>query len=69
MVTSDSPITKWHMNKSDIMHFHHKGGKLRYLVIYPEDGRLEQHILSGNIDKGELFQLLVPGNTWKICFL
>jgi uncharacterized protein len=33
------------------------------------DGRMEENVLGQNIAKGEVLQLLVPGNTWKGCFL
>ena len=68
MLTSDSPVNHWHLNKSDIMHFHLQGASIKVFLIYP-DGRLEEHILGQNIAKGETLQVLVPGNTWKGCFL
>lgn len=68
MLTSDSPVNHWHLNKSDIMHFHLQGASIRVFLIYP-DGRLEEHILGQNIAKGEVLQVLVPGNTWKGCYL
>lgn len=68
MVTKDSPLTEWHMNKSDIVHFHHKGGKLRYFVLH-QDGKMDTFILSNNVKEGENLQMMVPGNTWKACIL
>jgi predicted cupin superfamily sugar epimerase len=69
LLSSESAIDHWHMNKSDIVHFHQQGGPIRYIVLYPHDGHLEQHTLGQNIAKGEVMQLAVPGNTWKACYL
>lgn len=69
MLCKDSSIDHWHTNKSDIMHFHLQGGPLRYLVLDPQDGKLHQYTLGQDISKGETMQLLVPGGTWKACYL
>lgn len=69
MLTNDSAVDTWHMNKSDIMHFHHQGGSIHYMFIDANDGHLEEYTLGKDIDKGEVMQLMVPGNTWKACFL
>lgn len=39
MLTSDSPVNHWHLNKSDIMHFHLQGASIKVFLICP-DGRL-----------------------------
>jgi uncharacterized protein len=69
MLCSDSPIDRWHTNKSDIVHFHHQGGSFRYFVLDPEDGSLKQYTLGQNIEKGDVLQLTVRGGTWKACYL
>lgn len=68
LLTHDSAINHWILNKSDIMHFHLQGGPIKYLLLYP-DGRLEEHTLGQDIARGEVMQLMVPAATWKACFL
>ena len=51
------------------MHFHHQGGSIRYMFIDAADGHLEEYTLGKDLDKGEVMQLMVRGNTWKACSL
>lgn len=69
MVTDDGPLSQWHSNKSDHVHFHHQGGRLKYLFIDQATGLLQESILSSNILEGEYSQVVVPGNSWKTCLL
>jgi len=64
MLTDDSPIGFLHKNKSDIIHYHHAGSALRYILLFP-DGRLEDKILGANLAEGHLLQLTVNGGCWK----
>jgi predicted cupin superfamily sugar epimerase len=64
MLTSQSPIGHFHLNKSDIVHYYHLGDPIRYTLIYP-DGKVEQVIMGGDVTNGELLQLTVKGDIWK----
>lgn len=64
MLTRQSPIGHFHLNKSDIVHYYHLGDPIRYTLIYP-DGKLEQVIMGSDVTKGELLQLTVKGGIWK----
>ena len=64
MLTSDSPIGYLHRNKSDIIHYHHLGAAIKYIIITP-DGKMEEKILGSDIANGELPQLIVKGGDWK----
>lgn len=64
MLTKESPIGHWHLNKSSIMHYYHLGDPMRYYLIYP-DGRSETVVMGSDVANGQLLQLHVPGNVWK----
>lgn len=64
MLTRESPIGHFHLNKSDIVHYYHMGDPILYTLIYP-DGRLEQVIMGSDVSKGQLLQLTVKGDIWK----
>ena len=64
LLTDDSPIGYFHRNRSDIVHYWHQGGSLRYFLI-DQAGTLETIVLGPDLASGEQLQLLVPGNTWK----
>ena len=64
MLTTDSPIGYLHRNKSDIIHYHHLGSSIKYIIVTP-DGEMEEKILGPNIANGELPQLIVKGGYWK----
>ena len=64
MLTQDNPGGFLHRNKSDIIHYHHLGASIKYILVSP-DGVLSEKILGSNIGKGESLQLLVPGGWWK----
>ncbi len=64
MLTDDNPAGHLHRNHSDIMHYWHAGGALRYWLITP-DGELRNTVLGPDLAAGEQLQLLVPGGWWK----
>ncbi len=68
MLTDDSPIGTLHRNKSDILHYHHQGSSINYLIIKPS-GQYEELTLGPSLAKGEVPQLLVKGGDWKLARL
>lgn len=64
LLTRDSPIGHFHLNRSDIMHYFHTGDPITYYLIYP-DGKLVTKILGPDFDKGHEFQFVVEGGVWK----
>jgi predicted cupin superfamily sugar epimerase len=64
LLTRDSPVGHWHLNRSDILHFFHLGAAVTYYLIHP-DGRLETVVLGPDPGKGHQLQLAVRGGTWK----
>jgi len=65
MLTSESPIGHWHLNKSDIIHYYHLGGPLTYYLIDSATGELSSVTLGPDIKKGQQLQFTVKGGTWK----
>ncbi len=68
MLTDDSPIGYFHMNKSDIMHYFHLGSPITYYTISPQ-GELESFTLGPDITAGQALQKLVKGGYWKASVL
>jgi uncharacterized protein len=64
MLTDDSPIGHLHKNRSDIVHFYHCGGALRYTTIDPL-GTVSSFVLGANPEVGEELQHVVRGGWWK----
>ena len=64
MLTSDSPIGRLHVNRSDIVHFFHSGGPIEYTLVSP-NGELRATTLGPDIEAGHQLQLAVPGGWWK----
>ncbi len=64
MLTDEAPVGRWHLNKSDIVHYFHLGDAVEYSLIFP-DGRLESHRMGADILNGEKLQLVVKGGVWK----
>lgn len=64
MLTADQPRGRMHLNRSDIMHYWHLGGALRYYLIYP-NGELQTLELGPDLARGQQLQFLVPGGVWK----
>lgn len=64
LLTAESPIGHFHMNRSDIVHYYHGGDPITYYLLLP-DGSLEEHVMGSDITRGECLQLVVPGGIWK----
>ena len=64
LLTAQSPIGHWHLNKSDIIHFFHLGDPIDYYLIGP-DGQLKTVTLGPNPLLGHQLQMTVTGGTWK----
>jgi hypothetical protein len=64
LLTEESPIGHFHLNQSDIMHYHQLGDSIRYSLIYP-DGTLDTVVMGSDILAGQRLQLHVPGGVWK----
>ncbi|MFD9596955.1 cupin domain-containing protein [Kitasatospora sp. NPDC059973] len=68
LLTSWSPIGHWHLNRSDILHFHHHGDPITYHLLLP-DGTAETAVLGQDPARGQLLTLAVPGGVWKASHL
>lgn len=68
LLTADSPVGHWHLNRSDIIHYYHLGAPLHYYMIQP-DGALQTAILGPDLAAGQQLQLTVKGGTWKASHL
>ena len=64
LLTTDSPIGQFHLNRSDIMHYYHLGDAIEYSLISP-DGTLKTVVMGSDVIAGETLQLHVPGGIWK----
>ena len=64
LLTDDSPVGYFHRNRSDIVHYWHRGHSLTYYLVGP-DGRLSTATLGPDLAAGEQLQLVVAGGTWK----
>ncbi|MFL1527244.1 cupin domain-containing protein [Pseudomonas sp. O230] len=64
LLTTDSSIGQFHLNRSDIMHYYHLGDAIQYSLISP-DGTLKTVVMGSNVMAGEYLQLHVPGGIWK----
>lgn len=64
LLTADQPRGRLHRNRSDILHYWHAGGALRYWLVKP-DGELVQVVLGPDLANAQQLQLLVPGGWWK----
>jgi len=68
LLTAQSRVGHWHLNKSDILHFFHLGGPITYYLIYP-DGSLETVVLGPDPSQGHVLQMAVRGGVWKASYL
>ncbi len=68
LLTQESPVGHWHLNKSDILHFFHLGAPIIYYLIHP-DGRLERVVMGPDPSQGHVLQMAVTGGTWKASHL
>lgn len=64
MLTTQSPVGHFHLNKSDIMHYYHLGDPIRYTLLHP-DGKMETFVMGADVTQGEMLQLEVKGGIWK----
>jgi len=64
LLTKDNPVGHFHKNKSDILHFYHGDGVIRYHLIN-EQGQYYQVEMGRNLKQGQQLQLMVEGGTWK----
>ncbi len=64
MLTDDAPIGRWHVNRSDILHFYHLGDPINYYLIDPA-GNLSTHVLGPDPSLGHTLQLVVKAGSWK----
>ncbi|MDE1464533.1 cupin domain-containing protein [Spartinivicinus poritis] len=64
LLTKDRPINVLHRNKSDIIHFFHLGGAIKYTTV-TNAGKINQQILGSRLNQGQHLQLLVSGGIWK----
>lgn len=68
LLTNDSPIGHWHLNRSDILHFFHLGHPITYYLL-DASGNVSTHVMGPDPTQGHQLQLLVPGGTWKASYL
>jgi len=64
LLTQDNPVGHFHKNKSDILHFYHGDGVIRYHLI-TERGEYTQVEMGRDLKQGQQLQLLVESGTWK----
>jgi len=64
LLSAESPIGHFHLNKSDIVHYFQLGDSIKYYLINPQ-GELSTVVMGTNLAAGEQLQLTVPGGTWK----
>ncbi len=64
LLTADSPIGHFHLNRSDVVHYFHMGDPITYYLLHP-DGELETVVMGNDLRAGHVLQLTVPGGVWK----
>lgn len=64
LLTSKNSVGHFHKNKSDILHFHHGIGVIRYYLV-SEQGQLSIIDMGGDLNRGQQLQLMVAGGVWK----
>lgn len=64
LLTAESPVGHFHLNKSDIQHYFQMGDAITYYLIYP-DGQLQTRVMGTDLAAGQLLQMTVPGGVWK----
>lgn len=64
LLTSASPLGRFHLNQSDITHYFHLGAPLTYVLIYP-DGQLKEITMGTDVLAGQVMQMTVEGGVWK----
>ena len=64
LLTSDSPTLHLNLNRSDIIHYYHRGSPVEFTIVHP-DGTTRREILGANVLSGEQPQMMVQGGCWK----
>ena len=64
LLTNNNSVGHFHKNKSDILHFHHGIGVIRYYLV-SESGQLSIVDMGSDLNEGQQLQLLVSGGVWK----
>lgn len=64
LLTSECPMGRLHVNRSDIVHFYQLGGPIEYTIVSPA-GEIERIILGPEVGGSHNLQLTVPGGWWK----
>ncbi len=64
LLTEKRPIGHFHKNTSDILHFYHGGGAVRFHLLSKE-GQYSTHVMGTDLSCGHVLQLHVAGDTWK----
>ncbi len=64
LLTEKRPVGHFHKNTSDILHFYHGGGTVRFHLL-SKDGQYSTHIMGTDLTRGQVLQLHVAGDTWK----
>ncbi|MEZ4381878.1 MAG: cupin domain-containing protein [Nannocystaceae bacterium] len=64
LLTAASPLGVLHRNVSDITHFFHSGGPLRYAMIDPS-GRWHEVVMGRDAAAGQVLAFTCPGGWWK----
>ncbi len=64
LLSENQPVGHFHKNQSDILHFYHGHGLIRYYLITAQ-GELSVVDMGSDINQGQQLQLVVPGGTWK----
>eukprot|EP01061_Rhynchopus_euleeides_P002659 TRINITY_DN1204_c0_g2_i1.p1 TRINITY_DN1204_c0_g2~~TRINITY_DN1204_c0_g2_i1.p1 ORF type:complete len:198 (+),score=48.69 TRINITY_DN1204_c0_g2_i1:74-667(+) len=64
LLTDESPITTWTVNKSDIVNYFHGGRSVKFYCLHP-DGQLDAVVVGNNVLAGELPQYVMPAGCWR----
>ncbi|MDF1653915.1 MAG: cupin domain-containing protein [Coxiellaceae bacterium] len=64
LVTAESGISVFAINKSDLMLYHHQGAALK-IVFIEKDGSMREETLGSNLNAGHTPQVFCPAGTWK----
>lgn len=65
LLSSQSPVSHFHLNRSDIMHVFVAGDPITYHLIDDQTGEYRQVVLGDDIRNGQTPAMMVRGGTWK----
>ena len=65
LLSAQSPVGHFHLNRSDIMHVFVAGDPITYHLIDADSGEYRQVVLGDDILKGQTPTMMVKGGTWK----